>query len=230
MQKHRKGRSLFGHLQNLFYFCGSFNEDNRNMLFESQIIDLMRDMPAHKIEHEKEQMRGLDSQRRRVMTPEEVKTDSRKIVDQIERMSCWKDAKTVMLYYPIHNEVDLRHLVHVYADEKTFLLPATVGGHKIEVRRYEKNRPLKKGQFGIPEPDTEAWTGSIDLILVPGVAFGTDRFRLGRGGGYYDRFLKFYEHTMKIGVCYDFQLHEDLPSQFFDIQMDRVVTPSKTIG
>ena len=72
MQKHRKGRSLFGHLQNLSYFCGSFNEDNRNMLFESQIIDLMRDMPAHKIEHEKEQMRGLDSQRRRVMTPEEV--------------------------------------------------------------------------------------------------------------------------------------------------------------
>ena len=200
------------------------------MLFESQIIDIMRNMPQNKIEHDKEQLRGLDSQRRRVMSEQEVKSDSRKIVEQIERMQCWKDARTVMLYYPIHNEVDLRHLVHEYADEKTFLLPATVGGHQIEVRVYEKNRPLKKGRFGIPEPDTEVWKGDIDLILVPGVAFDRNLYRLGRGGGYYDRFLKHYSKSLKIGVCYEFQLHKDLPTQIFDIRMDRVVTPDQTIG
>ncbi len=200
------------------------------MLFESQIVDIMRQLPSQKIQHDKEQLRGLDSQRRRVMSPEEVKTDSRKIVEQIERMQCWKDAKTVMIYYPIHNEVDLRHLVHKYAQEKTFLLPATVGNHQIEVRVYEPNRPLLKGRFSIPEPDTEVWKGGIDLILVPGVAFNKDKIRLGRGGGYYDRFLKHYSNSIKIGVCYDFQLHDDLPSQYFDIRMNRVVTPSQTIG
>ena len=200
------------------------------MLFESQILDLMGQLPSVKIKKDKEQLRGLDSQRRRVMTQEEVKNDSRKITEQIEKMSCWKEAQTVMLYYPIHNEVDLRHLVHEYADQKTFLLPATIGNHQIEVRVYEKNRPLVKGHFGIPEPDTAPWTGKIDLILVPGVAFDKDMFRLGRGGGYYDRFLKRYANSMKIGVCYDFQLHNDLPNEYFDIRMDRVVTPSQTIG
>ncbi len=200
------------------------------MLFESQILDILRMLPFQKTAKRKAEIRGLDSQRRRVMTTDEVHEGSHKIVEQIERMTCWKEAKTVMLYYPINNEVDLRALVKKYADEKTFLLPATLSGHLIEVRQYVKGEPLVKGRFGIPEPKTPAWTGDIDLILVPGVAFDKDCRRLGRGGGYYDRFLKRIKIKMKIGVCYDFQLHDDLPHAMFDQVMDRVVTPSKTIG
>jgi len=130
----------------------------------------------------------------------------------------------------MHNEVDLRSLVKNYCDEKVFLLPATIPGHMIEVRQYVKHEPLVNGRYGIPEPKTPAWTGNIDLILVPGVAFDKDCHRLGRGGGYYDRFLKQLKTGMKIGVCYDFQLHSDLPHALFDQMMDRVVTPSQTIG
>ncbi len=200
------------------------------MLFESQILDFMRHLPVTRVAKEKAEIRGLDAQRRRVMSAEEVKEGSHKIVEQIERMTCWKNAKTVMLYYPIENEVDLRSLVKNYADEKIFLLPATLPGHMIEVRQYVKHEPLLKGRFGIPEPKTPAWKGDIDIILVPGVAFDKDLHRLGRGGGYYDRFLKRLKAGMKIGVCYDFQLHNDLPHAIFDQMMDRVVTPSKTIG
>ncbi|MBQ7192592.1 MAG: 5-formyltetrahydrofolate cyclo-ligase [Paludibacteraceae bacterium] len=200
------------------------------MLFESQILDILRWLPYNRVAKEKAEIRGLDSQRRRVMTPEEVLEGSHKIVEQIERMHCFKEAKTVLVYYPMHNEVDLRSLVKKYADEKQFLLPATLTSHLIEVREYIKGEPLKKGRFGIPEPQTPAFKGAIDLVLVPGVAFDKDLHRLGRGGGYYDRFLKRVKIKMKIGVCYDFQLHDRLPHAVFDQLMNRVVTPSQTIG
>ena len=99
----------------------------------------------------------------------------------------------------------------------------------MEVRQYIKGQPLKRGRFGIPEPATPAWTGSIDLILVPGVAFDKKCRRVGRGGGYYDRFLKRYRDAKKVGVCYDFQLHTEVPHSWFDIPMQCIVTPTQAI-
>lgn len=200
------------------------------MLFESQIIDVLSAIPMNRIESEKQSIRNIDSQQRRIMSKEDVLALSEKICERIEEMSCWKEAKTVMLYYPIHNEVDLRPLVRKHADEKQFLLPATLSEHQIEVREHKKGEPLIKGRFGIPEPQTPAWKGAIDLILVPGVAFDKKMHRLGRGGGYYDRFLAKLKSNVRVGVCYDFQLHDEIPSDVFDQKMTRVVTPTKTIG
>lgn len=200
------------------------------MLFASQLLDLKRSLPWVRINRQKAALRGLDSQKRRIMTEEEVHSESRKIVEQIERMHSFREARTILIYYPIHNEVDLRHLVYEYHDEKEFLLPATTSNKKMEVRRYVKGQPLRKGRFGIPEPATEAYTGPIDLIITPGVAFDKQCHRLGRGGGYYDRFLKHYRHSVVIGVCYDFQLHKAIPYNWRDKPVHRVVTPTQTIG
>jgi len=199
------------------------------MLFQSQYEDIVYRLPWIRTHRKKQEMRTLDGQKRRIMQPERVKAESHAIIEQIERMQCFKEAKTVMVYYPIHNEVDLRHLVHLYQDEKTFLLPATISSKKMEIRVWHKDTPLLKGRFGIPEPNTPAWTGPVDLILVPGVAFDKECHRLGRGGGYYDRFLKHYRHATKVGVCYEFQLHHHVPCGYFDMPVDRVVTPKETI-
>lgn len=200
------------------------------MLFVGQIKDILKKLPWMRIRSKQAALRNIDAQKRRIMTHDEVLEQSHKIVAHIEHMHTFKDAKTIMVYYPIHNEVDLRSLVHKYADEKTFLLPATTGKKTMEVRVYEKGAPLVKGRFGIPEPHTAAYTGPIDLIFVPGVAFDRECHRIGRGGGYYDRFLKNYKHSKKIGVCYSFQLHKEIPYQRWDIKMNRVVTPAETIG
>ncbi|MBO7501589.1 MAG: 5-formyltetrahydrofolate cyclo-ligase [Paludibacteraceae bacterium] len=200
------------------------------MLFESQIRDLMRVLPYFRIEKKKAELRGLDSQQRRVMTPEQVREGSQKICERVAEMQVFKDAQTVMVYYPIHNEVDLRPLVAKYHDEKRFLLPATLSEHQMEVREYIKGEPLRKGRFGIPEPQTPIWTGSVDLIIVPGIAFDKDMHRLGRGGGYYDRVLQRIKATTRVGVCYDFQLHELIPSAAHDVLMNRIVTPTLTIA
>jgi len=164
------------------------------------------------------------------MTPEEVAEQSGRIIAQLERMSMFRNAQTVLLYYPIHNEVDLRPLLKKYEGQKTFLFPVT-HRHSMEVRPYDGEDMMRKGRFGVPEPQTETYKGAIDLIIVPGVVFDQHCHRIGRGAGYYDRFLRKYINAHKIGVCYTFQLKKHtIPHTWLDRKMDRVVTPQQTIG
>lgn len=66
----------------------------------------------------------------------------------------------------------------------------------------------------------------IDVILVPGVAFDAYGNRLGRGKGYYDKILK-QTNAYKIGVCFDFQFIENVPTEVHDVKMDKVVVSGK---
>jgi len=199
------------------------------MLFESQIHDFKMWLPWNRIRTEQRALRAVVEQRRRMMTDEEVNTQSALIIAQLEQMSAFRDARTVLLYYPIHNEVDLRPLLVKYAGQKTFLLPVT-HRHSMEVRSYDGEDMMRKGRLGVPEPQTETYKGPIDLILVPGVVFDHHCHRIGRGGGYYDRFLAKHADTKKFGVCYTFQLKHDIPHWFRDRKMDRVITPQQAIG
>ena len=200
------------------------------MLFQAQIHDLRLLFPWVSRRREQRAMRAIVEQRRRIMTPEEVAEQSERIMNQLERMSIFRNAQTVMLYYPIHNEVDLRPLLTKYRGQKTFLLPVT-HRRSMEVRPYDGEDMMRKGRMGVPEPQTETWHGSIDLIIVPGVVFDQHCHRIGRGGGYYDRFLRKQVTAKKIGVCYSFQLKKhSIPHTFLDHKMDRVITPQQTIG
>jgi len=199
------------------------------MLFVSQFHDLLGRLPWVRLRRQKAALRSLDLQKRRILTPEQVEEYSAAVVKRIEELHHFHKAKTVLIYYPVHNEVDLRQLVVRHCDEKTFLFPAVRHGHRMEVRTYEKHMHLHKGRYGIPEPHTPAYEGPIDLIIVPGVSFDRKCHRLGRGGGYYDRFLTRYPMTFCVGVCYDNQLHKEVPFGWRDKTMDRVITPTQTI-
>jgi 5-formyltetrahydrofolate cyclo-ligase len=94
---------------------------------------------------------------------------------------------------------------------------------------FEGNDKMHRGKFGIPEPTTPAYEGAIDLIIVPAVAFDKRGYRLGRGGGFYDRFIKKQPHATLIGVGYDFQLLEEVPVLKHDQKMHRIILPSQTI-
>ena len=200
------------------------------MLFESQFLDLKLLFPWVRARREQTALRGVVEQQRRILTPEQVAEQSALVIAQLEQMSLFREAKTILLYYPIHNEVDLRPLLAKYADQKTLLLPVT-HRHSIEVRPYDGEGMMRKGRLGVPEPQTPRYTGSIDLILVPGVVFDRHCHRIGRGGGYYDKFLSKHPGAKKIGVCYEFQLKKhDVPHTWRDKKMDRIVTPQQTIG
>ena len=200
------------------------------MLFDSQIHDVKSWLPWVRIRREQSAMRAIVEQRRRMLSKEEVEHESALIIAQLEQMSAFREAQTVMMYYPVHNEVDLRPLLAKYEGQKTFLFPVT-HRHSMEVRPYDGEDMMRKGRLGVPEPQTETFKGHIDLMLVPGVVFDQHCHRIGRGGGYYDRFLNHHPSSKKFGICYGFQLKKhDVPHSWRDHKMDRVITPQQSIG
>ena len=112
------------------------------MLFQAQLHDLKMLFPWIRFRREKHALRALVEQRRRIMTPEEVAEQSGRIIEQLEHMSMFRNAKTVLLYYPIHNEVDLRPLLTKYRGQKTFLLPVT-HRRSMEIRQYDGEDMLR---------------------------------------------------------------------------------------
>ena len=80
------------------------------------------------------------------------------------------------------------------------------------------------GRFGVREPAAGPASAQLDLILVPGLAFAAEGSRLGRGAGFYDRFLSTIPATtFKIGVCFEFQRVSEVPQESHDVKMDAVV-------
>ncbi len=138
------------------------------------------------------------------------------------------EAQTIMAYYSLPDEVNTHALIdELVAEGKTVLLPKVTGADTMELRRYTGRADLKEGTYHILEPVGEPFTdlAAIDLILVPGLAFDAAGHRLGRGRGYYDRFLhsKNRPYCVKIGVCFDFQKVDEVPVDAHDIAMDKVV-------
>lgn len=199
------------------------------MLFESVIVDLLRYLPTNKLLQEKKKVRELLSQKRRLLTKEEVAEKSAKIVAAIEQLPCFQEATTVLIYYPMHNEVDVLSLIKKYKKTKTFLLPV-VHRMGMEACPYEGNAKMHRGRFNIPEPTTSPFKGKIDLIIVPGVGFDKNGNRLGRGGGYYDKFLaSSRRYTHLVGVGYDFQIIDKVPANRRDKKLDYIVTPTNGV-
>lgn len=198
------------------------------MLFEANIKDLLSLLPQRRLHRAKQSLRELLIQKRRMMSTEERTAQSALILSQLEKMTVFQEAKTVLLYYPKNNEVDVLPLFKRYKRDKVLLLPVT---HRrgMTANPYEGNDKMHRGKVGIPEPTTPPYEGEIDLIIVPAVAFDKQGNRLGRGGGYYDRFLKKQSHATFIGVGYDFQLVDEVPVRQHDQKMHRIILPSQTI-
>ena len=135
-------------------------------------------------------------------------------------------ARTVLLYHSLPDEVDTQDFVRYWSLRKCILLP-TVKGKDIELHRYAAEDHLETGAFCIQESTGEVFTDytSIDLAVIPGVAFDAEGNRLGRGQGFYDRLLARLQHynIYKIGVCFDFQRVEHVPTEPHDIPMDEIL-------
>ena len=85
---------------------------------------------------------------------------------------------------------------------------------------------MRKGRYDILEPDGEEWweePGGVDLVIVPGVAFDRAGNRLGHGKAYYDRFLRPLA-VRRVGVCFPFQLVDEVPHDDLDCRMDAVLS------
>lgn len=148
---------------------------------------------------------------------------SEQIRYRIEQLPEFRTAKTILLYHALPDEVDTSSFLQSWDQDKELLLPV-VKGEDLIIRNYHAG-DLKKGSFGILEPQGKEVTdlSTIDLIIIPGVAFDKRRNRLGRGKGYYDKLLS-QTSACKVGICYDCQVIDLLPVEEHDIPMNYIIT------
>ena len=147
------------------------------------------------------------------------------VLSRLEAHPAFLQAHTILLYHSLPDEVRTHDFIRKWSAHKQVLLPVVIGDD-LELRRYTGPADLKKGAYGIEEPAGEPFTDyeSIDLAVIPGVAFDVHGNRLGRGKGYYDRLLPRLPHTYKIGICFPFQLLEEIPTEAQDVRMDEVLS------
>lgn len=174
---------------------------------------------------DKKQLRKQIRERKKEFSLSEKIELSRPVFEKIEKEELFKEAKVVLLYYSMDDEVYTHDFVEKHYKTKTILLPC-VDGDDLILRQYLGIESMKAGeQFGILEPVGKEFNDleKIDLMIIPGVAFDKEKNRLGRGRGFYDRLLKTVNAT-KIGVCFDFQVVEQVPTEDFDVKMDVVIS------
>ena len=159
----------------------------------------------------------------------EEKNKSAEIVfKKIEQLSEFIAAKTIMVYWAMPDELPTQAFINKWKNKKLIILPS-VKDRKLELKRYTSEAEMVQRALGIWEPYlTENFVGKIDLIIVPGLAFDLKKNRLGRGKGYYDKFLRHLK-AIKIGVGFDIQLIYSVPVNNNDKHLDKIILPSKTI-
>ncbi len=134
-------------------------------------------------------------------------------------------AKTVLLYHSLSDEVNTHQFIEEWCLKKQLLLPVVVG-EELELRLFQNMNELKIGSFGIAEPTGPLFTdyAKIDFVAVPGMAFDRNGHRLGRGKGYYDRLLPRLTNAYKAGICFPYQVVDEVPVEPTDITMDGIIT------
>ncbi|MBK9598828.1 MAG: 5-formyltetrahydrofolate cyclo-ligase [Flavobacteriales bacterium] len=102
--------------------------------------------------------------------------------------------------------------------------PKSLKGRVMENYRYTGQQDLVPGVFGTRHPAGDAYTGTFDLIIVPGLAFTAKGHRLGYGAGYYDTFLPQHPEAFTVAVCFPFQVVASLPVEGHDHVVHRVAS------
>ncbi len=137
-----------------------------------------------------------------------------------------RDSQTVAGIWPLPGEPDLSPLWHILHQRgHTILMPETTPrGAALRFRPWHPGCPMRLGRFGTRHPDTLLAETVPDLLFVPLLAFDRDGYRLGYGGGYYDRTLAALPRARAIGYGFSMQQVEAVPRGPFDLPLDVIVT------
>ena len=179
---------------------------------------------------DKKELRRYIREQKRHFTPQQLGEMSFGIMSSLLSNSHIQKADAILMYHSLPDEVDTHSaLDKLLAMGKKVLLPKVVSETEMTIHEYTGQDSLLPSEpYGILEPTTPEFSISnfqfAIVIVVPGMAFDKHGHRLGRGKGYYDRFLSRIPNIYKIGVCFPFQLIDKVPSEPTDILVDEVLT------
>ena len=169
------------------------------------------------------------------MSMQESKEASEAICARLQTLASIKFADAIFSYLPLSTEVDLIPLMRDWIDEsRTVAVPLTDWEHqtmRAGLLTSVEEDTFVETRHRIREPAHRHYipTDWIAVILVPGIGFSTNGNRLGRGGGFYDRFLDKHRPPIVLGIAFDEQMANDLHVEEHDQQMTAIVTPTRTL-
>ena len=172
-------------------------------------------------------LRTSTKERRNKLNNDFVETQSLKICDTIYEKT--KKFDVFLCYLGFKNEVNLNSLIKkLFYDNKTVCVPVCVDDENMIVSQIDNIEfDFQKNKFGILEPKKiKNPNCNVQVCITPGVCFDLNKNRIGHGKGYYDRFFM-NNNVYKIGVCYDFQLVDEIPASSHDIKMDCIITEKR---
>ncbi len=175
---------------------------------------------------------------RRDSIPEEIRREKEKIITSRLLNARWfKKAENILVYAAIQSEVSLWDFVqNAWKSNKRLFFPK-VSGRQMDFFCVHSKKELEKGAFSVLEPDTEKYdlkqfytvnfSPEKSVLLVPGVAFSKEGYRIGYGGGYYDRYLAKHRNLYAVGIAYAEQLLFEIPVEAHDIRLHEIISDSE---
>ncbi len=168
----------------------------------------------------------------RSIAPEQSAAASEDLRKNLLSSPYWQQAQRILMFYPLNDEPDIAPLLEqALAAGKTIALPrynSSLGVYEAALIR-NLTEDLVPGRFGVREPSPNCPAlplNQLDLTLVPGIAFDPSGRRLGRGKGFYDRLLP-GTTGMTLGLAFDWQESDALPTEPHDVELDAILTPTR---
>lgn len=171
------------------------------------------------------------------LSSQKVLSKSKSISEKLYNLNHYKESNFIFTFISFTDEVDTHNIIKESIKiGKRIGVPITIPKTRIlkvsELLDFDKE--LQEGFYNILTPKEEyqriVSPDIIDLILVPGLAFTRQGYRIGYGGGYYDTFLStIKKDVVKIGLCFDMQLISGFPTEPFDIPVDYILTEKEFI-
>ena len=161
-------------------------------------------------------------------TSDDLLHRSARVLARVETNPRFRMATSVLMYWSMPGEVFTHDFIRRWSGKKTIILPI-VDGNRLRLAPFDGEQSLRlNAALNLYEPQGDDYPlpQTIEVAIVPGIAFDRKLHRLGRGGGFYDRLLPQLK-AYRIGVCFDFQMFDEIPSSAEDVAMDEVVCESE---
>lgn len=189
---------------------------------------------ASTIDSEKKELRRRVRSQLAALTREELSQSDGALFARFLALPQVEEAKTIFAFWGIPGkEPDTAQLIReLLRRGKTVGLPRMLPDHRMEVRRYDPDKPLVTVSFGISEPGEDCpllEREEISLALVPAVCYDRRGYRLGFGGGYYDRWLEPFE-GFRAGLCRGAVLQDRVPAEGHDAKVDMLLTETESLS
>lgn len=164
------------------------------------------------------------------------KLEGDKILNKIMESDSYKNARNIFIFISFGSEINTHDFIRKSLSlGKNISVPVTFLDEKImKASSLKSFSDLKPGAYNILAPSEDKIEfideGSIDLVIVPGAAFDRSGYRIGYGGGYYDKFLAPLKEVKKIGIAFSFQIVNEIPISKYDIPVNLIYTENEIIS